>query len=71
MADGTGKLRSVGRPRLFETSFATPQPKLFPLAALGEAGGLKAVRLEDYAPRTYRRQSALQQALFPYHEAWA
>ena len=68
-AAGTGRPRSVGRPRLFETPFAAPQPKLFALAALGEAGWLKAVKLEDYAPRKPRRPAMLQQALFPYGEA--
>jgi hypothetical protein len=46
-----------------------PQPKLFGLDSLGEGGWLKALRLEDYAPRRPRAGS-LQQALFPYHEAW-
>jgi hypothetical protein len=36
----------------------------------GEDGWLKALRLEDYAARRPRRPPALQQALFPYHEAW-
>jgi len=47
----TGELRSVGRPRLFGTSAVVAQPKLFGLDALGEAGWLKALRLEGYAPR--------------------
>ena len=47
------------------------QLKLFGLEdALGEAGWLKALRLEGYAVRSRRRPDALQQALFPYHEAW-
>ena len=70
VAADTGKPRSVGRPRLFETSFATPQPRLFALAALGEAGWLKAVKLEDYAPRKPRRPAMPQRALFTYGEAW-
>jgi hypothetical protein len=66
---GTGALRSVGRPRLFEASRGRghPQPRLF---ALDEAGWLKALRLRDYAPRRPRRPEMLQQALFPYGEAW-
>jgi hypothetical protein len=34
----TGELRSVGRARLFGTSAAVAQPRLFGLDALGEAG---------------------------------
>ena len=44
-----------------------PQLRLF---ALDEAGWLKAMKLEDYAARRPRRPEKLQQALFPYHEAW-
>ncbi len=65
----TGELRSVGRPRLFETSRALPQPRLFALDALGEIGWLKALRLGGYAPRRPQGPAALQQALFPYAEA--
>ena len=36
-----GKLRSVGRPRLFGTAAIVAQPRLFGLDALGEAGWLK------------------------------
>lgn len=39
---GTEELQAVGRPRLFETSHVSPQPKLFALGSLGEAGWLKA-----------------------------
>lgn len=45
------------------------QQRLFALDSLGEGGRLKAVRLEDYAPRSPGRPKALQQALFPYAEA--
>ena len=45
------------------------QPKLFALSDLGAGGLLKALRLEYYAPRRPRPE-ALQQTLFPYHEAW-
>jgi hypothetical protein len=65
----TGELRVVGRPRLFETSHVSPQPKLFALGSLGEAGWLKAMRLEGYAPRSPWRLQILQQALFPYADA--
>ena len=65
----TGELRSVGRPRLFGTSATVAQPKLFGLHALGEAGWLKALKLEGYAPRRPRGPLALQQALFLYAEA--
>ncbi len=54
---------------LFGTALALPQPRLFGLDSLGEGGWLKAMRLEDYAPRR-PRPGSLQQALFPYHEAW-
>lgn len=64
-----GKLRAVARPRLFESSFAVPQPRLFALDARGENGWLKALRLEGYAPRVPRGPRELQGALFPYAEA--
>jgi putative transposase len=68
---GSGRLLEVGKPTLFETPFAPGQMRLFGLAeTLGEDGWLKALRLEDYAARRPRRPQALQQALFPYHEAW-
>ena len=60
---GNGKPRSFGRPRLFANSYALPQLRLF---ALDEAGWLKALELEGYAPRAPRCPRALQQALFPY-----
>ena len=66
----TGKLRSVGKPRLFEAPRALRQPRLFALDSLGEGGWLKALRLEGYAHRAPRRPMGLQQTLFPYHEAW-
>ncbi len=64
-----GELRSVGRPRLFGTSGAPPQPELFALDALDAGGWLKALRLEGYASHTPRGARSLQQALFPYSEA--
>jgi transposase len=69
--EATGALRSVGKPRLFETSHrrSWPQQRLFALDSLGEAGWLKAMRLEGYALRAPRRPQALQEALFPYAEA--
>ena len=64
-------LEEVMNPRLFSTPHVAAQLKLFGLEdALGEAGWLKALRLEGYAVRSRRRPDALQQALFPYHEAW-
>ena len=67
----TNQLREVKKPRLFETVYrrAPEQPRLFELVVLGEAGWLKAVRLEDYAPRKPRRPQSLQQVLFAYTEA--
>jgi hypothetical protein len=41
----------------------------FRLEVLGEGGRLKALKLEDYAPRK-ARPGSLQQSLFPYDEAW-
>src|SRR5215211_3250112 len=66
-----GELKSVARPRLFENSHGLrrPQCRLFALDSLGEGGWLKALRLEEYAPRAPRRPQAVQQALFPYAEA--
>ncbi len=71
--EATGKPRSVDRPRLFESSHALPQLRLFPLRALGEDGWIKALRLGDYAARAPRQPGspAQQRSLFPYHEAWA
>jgi hypothetical protein len=64
----TGKLQNVGRPRLFETPYKRNWPQLR-LFALDEAGWLKVVELEGYAPRQARRPLALQQMLFPYLDA--
>ena len=66
LAAGTGKPRSVGRPRLFETPHTLPQLRLF---ALDETGWLKALKLEGYAPRRVGGPMALQEVLFPYLEA--
>ena len=66
---GLPRPRAVGRPRLFETSFAPVQPKPFASAALGETGWLKVLRSEDYAPSRSGRAEALQGVLFPYPEA--
>jgi hypothetical protein len=61
----------VSSPTLFETPFGSGQPRLFGLSeTLGEDGWLKALRLDNYAPRRSRRPVMLQQGLFPYHEAW-
>ena len=65
---GTGELRSVARPRLFENSHlrSRPQRRLFPLDELGEGGWLKALKLDEYAPRGPRRPMMQQAALFPF-----
>ena len=65
---GTKELRAITRPKLFETSYALPQLRLFRLDALGEAGWLKALKLEEYV-RRHRRPESLQQVLFTYTEA--
>lgn len=66
---GTKELRTITRPRLFETSYAVPQLRLFRLDALGETGWLKALKLNGYETRRSPRPWALQQTLFPYLEA--
>ena len=52
-----------------DNRLAPPQPRLFSLSVLGEEGWLKVLKLEDYAARR-ARPASLQQALFPFHEAW-
>lgn len=65
-----GRLRAVKGPTLFETSIIVPQLRLFNLGeALGEEGWIKAIKLDEYAPRLPRRPDKLQQGLFPYAEA--
>jgi hypothetical protein len=59
----------IARPVLFGTAMALAQPRLFGLEVLGEGRWLKALKLEDYAPRK-ARPGSLQQSLFPYHETW-
>ena len=63
LAAQSGELRSVGRPRLFENSHALAQLRLF---ALDDAGWIKALKLDRYAPRGPRRPAALQDVLFPF-----
>ena len=63
---GAGRLLRVGKP----TPCAPDQMRLFRLAeTLCEDGWLKALRLEDYAPRSPRRPTMLQQVLFTHTEA--
>ncbi len=62
------KLKEITRPRLLETSYMLAQFRLFDLEdALGE-GWLKALKLEEYAPRRPQWSQALQQVLFTYTE---
>lgn len=69
-SSGSGRLRKVEKPRLFSTGHACWQLRLFGLdEVLGEAGWLKALKLDEYAPRKPGRLVALQQALFAYAEA--
>ncbi len=64
------RLEGVTNPRLFATGYGTTQLRLFALQdLLGDAGWLKALRLNGYAARTRRRPQALQYSLFPYLEA--
>jgi hypothetical protein len=65
----TDRLREVGRPTLFETAHCLAQLRLFELNILGEAGRLKALRLEKYAARARLEPQAVQQVLFAYTEA--
>jgi|1186.fasta_scaffold33360_1 putative transposase len=65
----SGKLLTVRRPVLFESSRVLPQPRLFRLDVLGEGGWLKALKLEEYVPRRPRGSLALQQILFSNTEA--
>ncbi len=66
----TGKLEEVRSPRVFVTGYRSPQLRLFELQdLLGDAGWLKALRLEGHAARTRMRPQALQQVLFSYLDA--
>jgi len=61
------KLAAVAYPRLFESPYALPQPRLFDLSS---TDWLRALRLDGYAPRRPRGpQEALQGVLFPYLDA--
>lgn len=62
----TGKPRTVGGARLFGTSLVPPKLRLF---ALDEAGWLKALKMDGYAPRRACGPMALQEVLFPYLDA--
>jgi transposase InsO family protein len=64
----TGKPRTIGGAALFETTYQRSWPQLR-LFALDEAGWLKAIKLEAYAPQRARGRMALQQVLFPYLNA--
>ena len=67
---GAPRLEAVTNPRLFPTRHRSPQLKLFALEeALGEAGWLKAIGLEGYAPRSRGEPEVLQGVLFSYLEA--
>jgi hypothetical protein len=60
-----GEIVAVARPRVFETPFASPQPRLFDL----DAGWLKALKVDGYVLKKTRGPRALQGVLFPYWEA--
>jgi len=64
---GTGRLTEVGGAQLFETAHRNPQPRLFDLS---EILWLRALRANDYAPRTPYRLQALQEVLFSYAQAF-
>ncbi|MDP8899846.1 MAG: hypothetical protein M3N33_01605 [Actinomycetota bacterium] len=65
---GSGKLRDVGDPTLFENFHRRnrPQARLFGLQEVVGGGWLKALKLEECAARGPRRPQALQEVLFPY-----
>jgi transposase len=67
----TKNLRKVKKPQLFKTSHrvSVAQLRLFELEALGEIGWLKALRLDEYSPRSPWRSQVLQQTLFACSEA--
>ena len=60
------RLAAVARPRLFESPYVLPEPRLFDLSS---TEWLRALRLDGYAPRGPRRAQALQGVLFPYLDA--
>ena len=68
---GSDKLREVRKPSLFETPHRRnrPQGRLFGLNEILGDGWLKALKLEEYAPRRPRRPQALQEVLSPYLDA--
>jgi hypothetical protein len=66
LSPGTAKPKAVGGARLFETSYVLPQLRLF---ALDEAGWLKVLKLDGYAPRRSLGPMPLQDVLFSYLEA--
>jgi hypothetical protein len=67
----TKNLREVKKPQLFEASHRVrvAQLRLFELEALGEIGWLRALRLDEYSPRSPRRSQVFQQTLFACSEA--
>jgi hypothetical protein len=69
-ARAAGKLKEARCLELFETAHSLPQPRLFGLEeTLGADGWLKALNLDEYAPRRSGQAQALQEALFPYASA--
>ena len=65
-----GKLKEVRYLELLETAHSLPQLRLFGLEeALGADGWLKALKLDEYAPRRFGQAQALQEVLFPYASA--
>lgn len=64
----SGSPRQIKEEQLFETPYRhnRQQMSLFDPSALGESGWIKALRLEDYAPRKPCRPQMLQEVLFSY-----
>lgn len=62
--------REVKSLRIFGTRYSSWQLRLFRLEEVpGETGWLKAIKMDEYAPRLSRMQNSGQQALFSHAEA--
>lgn len=64
-------LQQITAEQFFDSPYgkSRQQARLFELTALGDSGWIKALRLEDYAPRKPRKPEMLQEVLFSYLDA--